>query len=180
MRAAFIAAALFAPPRAHAAAAAAAPAVTITAPAPGAVVAGTVVLAARASSPAGVAGVQFQVDGAALGTRVNAPPFTLDWNTAQAPGDAHQLTATVWDHSGSSATSPAVSVIVDNTPLLITSVSAASATATSAAIAWATNLPSDSQVEYGPTTAYGSTTVLGASLVTAHTVSLSGLADGTA
>ena len=152
----------------------------MTAPAAGAVLAGNVVLAARASSPAGIAGVQFQLDGAALGARVNAPPYTLAWNTAQAAGDTHLLTATAWDNSGSSATSAAVPVIVDNTPLLISQVSAASETANSAEIIWATNQPSDSQVEYGPTAGYGTSTAADGARVLAHGASLNGLAPGTA
>src|SRR2546429_6891187 len=47
-----------------------------------------------------------------------------------------------------------------------------------AAITWATNEPSDSQVEYGLTTSYGSATLLATSLVTAHSVTLNALAAG--
>jgi hypothetical protein len=52
-------------------------------------------------------------------------------------------------------------------------------TASGAAITWTTDKPSDSQVEYGPTTSYGRRAVLDPSLVTAHVVTLSGLAAGT-
>src|SRR2546430_8474507 len=45
-----------------------------------------------------------------------------------------------------------------------------------ATIAWVTNEASDSQVNYGLTTAYGSSTPVNASLVTSHLVTLSGLA----
>ncbi len=48
-----------------------------------------------------------------------------------------------------------------------------------AGVSWSTAVPSDSQVEYGPTTAYGSTTSLVTTRVTAHTVTLSGLTPGT-
>src|SRR5207247_4304711 len=48
-----------------------------------------------------------------------------------------------------------------------------------ASIAWTTNEASDSQVEYGTTTAYGSSTTLNTSLVTSHSVNLSGLAANT-
>jgi len=46
-------------------------------------------------------------------------------------------------------------------------------------VTWNTVVPSDSQVEYGPTTSYGKTTTLGATRVTAHAVTLSGLSAGT-
>jgi hypothetical protein len=44
---------------------------------------------------------------------------------------------------------------------------------------WGTNEPADSQVEYGPTTAYGFTTALDLTLGTSHIQVLSGLAPGT-
>ncbi|MFI5349442.1 MAG: Ig-like domain-containing protein [Elusimicrobiota bacterium] len=162
-----------------AAAAAAPPAVTITAPAPGALVAGTVVISARAASPAGIAGVQFRLDGADLGARVNAAPYTLSWNTTQASGDTHLLTAVGWDISGSSAVSPAVTVTVENTPLLISEVAASGVTMNAATIDWKTSQPADSQVEYGPTDAYGSSTVLDGALTLAHNDSLRGLNPAT-
>jgi hypothetical protein len=65
------------------------------------------------------------------------------------------------------------------TPPLISSVVVSFITASGAAITWTTDKPSDSQVEYGPTTSYGRTAVLDPSLVTAHVVTLSGLAAGT-
>ena len=42
-------------------------------------------------------------------------------------------------------------------------------------VSWTTNEPSDSQVEYGTSAAYGSSTTVAAALVTSHTVTLSGL-----
>jgi chitodextrinase len=49
----------------------------------------------------------------------------------------------------------------------------------SATITWTTNEPSDSQVDYGPTTAYGQSTPVNTSAVTAHSVVLSGLTPAT-
>ncbi len=46
-------------------------------------------------------------------------------------------------------------------------------------ITWATAVPSTSQVEYGPTTVYGNTTVLAPAQVGMHSVTLSGLQAGT-
>src|SRR5947209_2853360 len=64
-------------------------------------------------------------------------------------------------------------------PPVISAVSASSITASGATIAWTTNETADSQVEYGLTTAYGSSTTLNPSLVTAHSQALSGLASST-
>jgi glucose/arabinose dehydrogenase len=46
-------------------------------------------------------------------------------------------------------------------------------------ITWMTNVPADSQVRYGPTTSYGSTTPLDRTLVTNHSVTITGLARKT-
>jgi hypothetical protein len=45
-------------------------------------------------------------------------------------------------------------------------------------IGWTTNQPADSQVDFGLTTAYGSTTTLDAALVTSHSQNLTGLDPG--
>ena len=49
---------------------------------------------------------------------------------------------------------------------------------TSAAITWTTNMPSSSQVVYGPTTAYGQSTPLDNTMVTSHSVTLASLTTG--
>src|SRR5207245_2819009 len=92
---------------------------------------------------------------------------------------AHTLTAVARDAAGNTATSTAVGVTVDNTPPLISTVSASSISSAGALITWATNKASDSQVEYGLTMAYGSSTPLNSSLLTAHAVTLTGLLANT-
>jgi hypothetical protein len=61
----------------------------------------------------------------------------------------------------------------------ISSVSAGSVTATAALVTWATNIPANSQVQYGPTLGYGSLSTLDGTLLTSHSVSLAGLTPGT-
>ncbi len=68
---------------------------------------------------------------------------------------------------------------VDNTPPSISAVAASNVTSTAATISWQTNEPADSQVEYGLTTDYGSSSPLNAALVTSHTVTLSSLQANT-
>ena len=48
-----------------------------------------------------------------------------------------------------------------------------------AAVSWTTNEASDTQVEYGPTTAYGSSTALDATMTAAHTGNLLALSPST-
>ncbi|HLJ15832.1 MAG TPA: fibronectin type III domain-containing protein [Bryobacteraceae bacterium] len=64
-------------------------------------------------------------------------------------------------------------------PPVISRVAAGSITTGSATIFWITDQPSSSQVAYGTTVAYGSTTTLNSNSVTAHTQNLSGLSAST-
>ena len=52
-------------------------------------------------------------------------------------------------------------------------------TTTSATIRWTSNEPATSQVQYGPTAAYGSTTTLNPATVTSHQQTINGLTPGT-
>lgn len=61
----------------------------------------------------------------------------------------------------------------------ITNVQAASLTTSSSQIVWTTDVAANSQVDYGTTTSYGSSTPVDSTMVTNHQVTLSGLAAGT-
>ncbi len=63
-------------------------------------------------------------------------------------------------------------------PLTVTNTQASNIDATSAVITWRTSNPSDSRVDYGTTSAYGTITS-NATNVTSHSVSLSGLSNKT-
>jgi len=92
------------------------PTVSMTAPANGATVSGTVSVSADASDNVGVAGVQFLLDGAALGVEDASAPYSIPWNTANASNGTHTLSAIARDTSGNSTTSSVVSVTVSNGP----------------------------------------------------------------
>src|SRR6185312_243808 len=62
-------------------------------------------------------------------------------------------------------------------PPAISGVTAGSVTSSGARVTWSTDKVSDSQVEYGLTSSYGAT-VSSASLVMAHSITLSGLVAG--
>src|SRR2546425_1113195 len=151
------------------------PTVSLTAPAAGATVLGTMTVSAGATDNVGIVGVQFKLDGINLGAEDTANSYSISWNSTLAANGTHTLAAVARDAAGNTATSAAVSVTVDNTPPIISSVSAFNISSSQATITWATNQASDSQVEYGLTTAYGSSTPLNSSLLTAHAVTLTGL-----
>lgn len=88
------------------------PAVAITAPAEGADVAGIVGVAASASDAGGIAAVDFEIDGSALGTLLSAP-WTLSWDTRSVSDGPHTVGVIATDDAGNVATA-LVDVEVDN------------------------------------------------------------------
>ncbi len=90
------------------------PAVSMTAPSQGATVSGTVSVSANASDNAGVAGVQFKLDGNNLGAEDTAAPYSISWDTGTSSDGSHSLTATARDAAGNRTTSAAASVTVLN------------------------------------------------------------------
>jgi hypothetical protein len=126
----------------------------------------------------------------AIITAVNSEP--VNWSATggnvtsggvyTAPNAAGTYTVTA-----ASASDPAVkasaSITVtgapDTTPPVISAVTATNVTASSAVINWTTNEPSDTQVEYGTSTSYGSLSTQNPTLVTSHSVAFAGLASGT-
>lgn len=66
----------------------------------------------------------------------------------------------------------------DTTAPSVSAILASSVTTSGATIAWTTNEASDSQVEYGLTTAYGSSSSLDSSMITSHSVSIASLSAG--
>lgn len=84
--------------------------------------------------------------------------------------------------SGQFACSGDLSVTISTpggTPLVISNVKATNLTSSSATITWNTNIAATSQVHYGLTTAYGTSTSPTSTYVTNHSVKLSGLSAST-
>src|SRR5213593_295992 len=92
-----------------------APTVSITAPTGGSNVSGTTTVSATASDNVGVAGVQFRLDGAALGSEDTTSPYSVSWNTTTVSNGSHSLTAVGRDAAGNQTTSAAIAVTVNNT-----------------------------------------------------------------
>ncbi|HEX6130351.1 MAG TPA: LamG-like jellyroll fold domain-containing protein, partial [Actinomycetota bacterium] len=90
------------------------PTVALTSP-PAGTVSGLVSLAATAADDDAVAGVQFRLDGVALGAEDTTAPYSLSWDSRAAVNGAHVLTAVARDPSGNTTASAPVNVTVDNT-----------------------------------------------------------------
>jgi regulation of enolase protein 1 (concanavalin A-like superfamily) len=91
------------------------PDVVVTAPAAGAIVSGSVTVRATATDNAGVAGVQFRVDGTALGSEDTSAPYEVPWNTTLLANGSHALSAEARDLAGNRRTAT-ITVTVSNTP----------------------------------------------------------------
>ncbi len=90
------------------------PVVSITSPTTGSTVSSTVTISATASDTIGVAGVQFKLDGANLGSEVTTAPYQMSWDTKTTTDGQHTLTAVVRNTSNMTTTSSNVIVTVAN------------------------------------------------------------------
>jgi len=113
-------------------------------------------------------------------TLVTSHSVTL---TGLTPGRTYDFDAVSANLGGMSSTSANATFLTTNvtfTSPVITNVATTNLTSTSVTVSWTTDQPSSSQISYGTTTGYGSSTTLDTNLVTAHAETITGLAAGTA
>lgn len=110
-------------------------------------------------------GTTVSISDAALGYRVYGPNVTTVESNHQSIAFAKSNGVVYVNSTPPLELVGPVSVVVDGP--------------TQATITWTTNVPADSQVEYGPTVGYGSVSPLDATAVTSHTVVLTGLTAST-
>lgn len=91
-----------------------APTISVTAPGAGATVSGVVTLGASATDNVGVAGVQFYVDAAPVGSEDMSAPYSFSWNTAAMSDGTHTIRADARDAAGNYASSSVITVTVAN------------------------------------------------------------------
>lgn len=91
-----------------------APSVMINSPATGANIKNSVVISAIASDDTGVAGVQFYVDGVALGSEDTSSPYSIDWNVSSLANRSYSIRARARDAAGNTTNSVTINVNVDN------------------------------------------------------------------
>ena len=90
------------------------PSVSVTAPASGATVSSTVSVSAGASDDVGVAGVQFKLGAANLGSEDTSAPYSISWDTTTVSNGSYSITAVARDTAGQTTTSTAITVTVSN------------------------------------------------------------------
>ncbi len=94
------------------------------------------------------------------------------------PATAYHFTATSTDAASNQGTAEGdftTSGQPPATPLVISGIKVSNVTGSAGTISWMTDKPGTSQVGYGTTNTYGSTTTLDQQLTTSHTATLSGL-----
>jgi hypothetical protein len=106
------------------------PTASVSAPAGGSTVSGTVSVTATANDDRGVTQVQFELDGANLGSADTSAPFAASWNTTLGANGTHTLTAVARDAAGNTTRSANVQVTVDNGAPPTVSITAPAAAAT--------------------------------------------------
>jgi chitodextrinase len=90
------------------------PTVSISAPTANTTVKGSVPLTAAASDAVAVKQVQFQVDGANVGSPVTGAPYTYNWDSTTVADGSHTITAIATNNAGETTTSTSVAVTVAN------------------------------------------------------------------
>ena len=157
------------------------PSVSLSSPATGAMLTGTVTLSATASDNVGVTSVQFMLDGTPLGSPITSPPYTLAWDSGTVTAGAHSLSAMAKDAAGNAGTAATVTITtyVAAVPTVISSVTSSVTGSTTATVSWNTDQLANSQVNYGTSTGYGSSSTLSTSMVMAHSTALTSLKAST-
>jgi peptidoglycan/xylan/chitin deacetylase (PgdA/CDA1 family) len=89
------------------------PTVSLTSPTSGATVGGAVTLSANATSPIGIARVDYLVNGCTVASSTTAP-FTTTWNSSTVVDGPATFTARAVDISGSQATSTGATATISN------------------------------------------------------------------
>src|ERR1019366_5681081 len=97
------------------------------------------------------------------------------------PGTTYNYAALSTDGYGNAAATAnsTFATLAGGPPPVISAVTATGITPTTATITWTTDQASSSQVSYGTTTSYGSQSTLVSTLVTSHSVTLTGLSPST-
>lgn len=133
-----------------------------------------------ATDDIGVTGYRVLRDGSQIGTTTTATTYS---DTTAAASTTYSYTVRAVDAAANvSPDSDPASVRTpdpDTTPPAISAVSRGTPTQTDATISWTTDEPSTTQIGYGPSTAYGSSTTLNSTLVTSHSQTVTGLSPST-
>ena len=124
---------------------------------------------------------QMRFSNTGTGAFSTAEPFatTKAWTLSSGAGTKTVFVQFMDSVGNWSTTAISDTIVLDTTAPTISGRTASNITGSSATITWTTNEAATSRVEYGLTTSYGSSTALDPTLVTAHSVTIAGLAPST-
>ncbi len=156
-----------------------APSVTLTAPSTSSTIHGnSVSLTATASDNVSVAGVKFYIGTTLIGAEDTSAPYTGTLDSTSKTDGSYTIIAVARDSSTNYATSTGAIVTIDNTGPVVSSIASTTA-ATTATVTWTTDESSNSKVFYGMVASTYTTSTSSTSLVTNHSVGLTGLSATT-
>jgi hypothetical protein len=110
------------------------------------------------------------------GTLVTSHSLSLSGLT---PNTTYHYKVQSKDGYGQTSSTPDLTFTTAKPPPVISSIASGSPTTSGTTITWKTDVAASSQVDYDTTTAYGSSTTLDSTLVTSHSLALSGLQPAT-
>lgn len=113
------------------------------------------------------------------GTAPQALQVSATLGTLTAGTYTGHITVTATGAQGSPGRVTVTFSVSPDAPPVISNAAATSISTSGAVITWRTDKPASSQVSYGTTAGYGSSSALDPALVTAHSVTLSGMTAGT-
>jgi hypothetical protein len=116
------------------------------------------------------------------GVRISTTTSTTYADSSLSPNSSYNYTVQAYDAAGNTSpysTTVTATTPLDTTPPLISSVATTLLTASGANVTWSTDKTANSQVSYGTTTAYGSSTTLDQTFVTSHSQALVDLSPAT-
>ncbi|MBN2098902.1 MAG: fibronectin type III domain-containing protein [Dehalococcoidia bacterium] len=124
-------------------------------------------------------GVDYYLVAVDSGDWIDAGDST-DYTLATAiPDGDHVFNLKAVDKAGNEGIQGSLAFTIDTGASTISGVVVSITSSSTATIAWTTNESTTSQVEYGTTTSYGSSSTLDSNLVTTHSVGLTGLSSCT-
>ncbi len=155
-----------------------APTISITGPANGASVSGTFIISAAPISKYGMARVDFYIDNVLVGND-DTSPYAISYNAGLLSVGSHNLTATVHDKMGMTATDKSdFKVAADTSAPVISGISVTALNSTSATIIWTTNEDANSVLEYGINPSLGQSKTSSVMTIS-HSIGLTGLVPNT-
>jgi len=136
----------------------------------------SVTITASSSDNVNLSSVQFMLDGENIGNVGTTSQYSISLDTTTVINGQHTIYAVVKDAQLNTFTT-SVNVIINNPVSTITGITNTSLSSSGVVVNWNTEYSTDSQVEYGISTNYISSSTLDTDLVDSHSVTLSGLSS---